>query len=54
MATITGTTGTDNFVGTDPVADVFQFSPSFLSGSDTVSGGGGSVNDIFKITAVGS
>src|SRR5262249_16715787 len=54
MATFIGTSGVDAFNGTDPSADTFKFTPANLSGTDTVSGGLGSVNDILEITAAGS
>ncbi|WP_439817203.1 beta strand repeat-containing protein [Zavarzinia sp. CC-PAN008] len=41
MATLNGTTGTDTFVGSNTVADVFTFTPATYSLSDTVIGGSG-------------
>ncbi len=53
MATFTGTTNPDNFVGLDGVADTFRFTPLTLSGGDTAKGGNGAINDTLELTGPG-
>ena len=54
MATFTGTSGDDDFIGADDQSDVFNFIIPNLSGTDTVTGGGGSGLDIFNIQSAGA
>ncbi|RJF86475.1 hypothetical protein D3874_05080 [Oleomonas cavernae] len=53
MATFTGTSGADNFIGTNTAADTFRFAASFLTNTDTVTGGLGTVSDILELTSAG-
>lgn len=54
MAIFTGTSGVDNFVGTDTAADTFRFFPAHLAGTDTVSGGLGTVGDTLQLLGAGA
>ncbi len=51
MANFFGTIGTDTFIGTDNVQDVFYFSDTTLDGSDIVEAGHGFETDVMYLTA---